>query len=212
MTQIDPNGKIDHLVYGVLDLQNAVDEIEQQTGVRPAEGGRHVGRGTRNYLLGLSPTSYLEIIALDDENPVAADQTVAFGLDALQRDRMITWAVHPSDIDGALVKSRRHGADHGKLAPMSRVDGAGNELEWTLAVSEDLPFDGLAPFLIDWGTSTHPAASGIPAAELTELVISSPDADALNALYDDLRLSVKAQPGERAMHATITGPKGSITL
>ena len=56
-----------------------------------------------------------------------------------------------------------HGADHGKLAPMSRVDGAGNELEWTLAVSEELPFDGLAPFLIDWGTSTHPAASGIPA-------------------------------------------------
>lgn len=212
MTKIDPHGNIDHLVYGVRDLAAAVDEIERQTGVRPAEGGRHLGRGTRNYLLGLSPTAYLEVIGLDDDNPAADGQSIPFRLDELDRDRIVTWAIHPADIDGALVKSRRHGADHGKLTPMSRVDADGNELHWTLASSPDAPYGGLAPFLIDWGESTQPAASGIPRAELTDLQITSPDADTLNALYQDLRLDVRAEQGETAMKATITGPKGSIVL
>lgn len=212
MSEIDPNGKIDHFVYGVLDLDQAVDAIEQQIGVRPAEGGRHLGRGTRNYLLGLSPTCYLEIIALDAEHPVSGDQTVAFHLDKLQADRMITWAIHPADIDGALVKARRHGADHGKLTPMSRVDAAGNELHWTLAVDETLPMDGLAPFFIDWADSLHPAASGIPSAELTDIEITTPDPETLNALYRDMRLDVTAQAGEPAISITIAGPTGTMTL
>ena len=213
MTQIDPNNTIDHLVYGVLDLQKAVDDIENQIGVRPVEGGRHLGHGTRNYLLGLSPTSYLEIIALDAENPTAQGRTTAFGLDRLDSDRIVTWAIHPGDIDGALVKSRRHNADHGKLTPMSRVDGSGNELHWTLAKSDDLPHAGLAPFLIDWGTSVHPAASGIPHAELIDLQITSPDADALNALYRDLGVSVVAATGDEPhLRAVISGPTGTMTL
>lgn len=212
MSFSDQNSKIDHLVYGVLDLQQAVETIEQRTGLRAAEGGRHVGKGTRNYLLALSPSAYLEIIGLDDENPVAEGQTVPFALDRLDRDRLVTWAIHPDDIDGALVKSRRHGADHGKLAPMSRVDGDGNELHWTLAVADELPHDGLAPFLIDWADSPHPAASGIPQAELADLRITTPDPEKLNALFDDLRLAVRAETGPSAISATIAGPAGSIEL
>ena len=212
MTRIDPDGLIDHFVYGVLDLPHAVDDLERRLGVRPAEGGRHLGRGTRNYLLALSPPSYLEIIALDDDNPTDPGAWVPFGLDSLQQDRVITWAVHPADLDGALVKMRRHGVDLGKATPMSRVDGDGNELHWTLAVSPELPFDGLAPFLIDWGDSPHPAGSGIPRAQLSGLQITSPAADQLNALYKEIRLDVTAAPGEAAMRITITGPAGSVTL
>ncbi|WP_106849853.1 VOC family protein [Blastococcus sp. Marseille-P5729] len=206
------SGQIDHFVYGVRDLAQAVDAIEQRTGIRPTEGGRHIGRGTRNYLLGLSPDCYLEIIALDGENPVSGDQNVAFHLDQLESDRVLTWAIHPADTDGALVKARRHGADHGKLTPMSRVDADGNELHWTLAVDETLPLHGLAPFFIDWGDSLHPAASGIAMAELTDLEITAPDADAVNALYRDLRLDVTAKPGEPAIRITIAGPAGTMTL
>ena len=213
MTELDPKGTIDHLVYGVRDLQQAVEDIAQRIGVTPSEGGRHVGRGTRNYLLALSPTSYLEIIGLDPENPVAEDQPVPFGIDRLTADRLITWAIHPHDIDHALVAARRHGADHGKLHPMSRVDAGGNELRWTLAFGDPLPLAGLAPFLIDWGDSPHPAASGIAQANLTGIQITAPNPDKISALLRDMNLNIVATPGdEPALHAEISGPKGTITL
>lgn len=38
--EVDPAHLIDHLVYGVLDLEEAVDRIADATGVKPVEGGR----------------------------------------------------------------------------------------------------------------------------------------------------------------------------
>ncbi|GAB3294507.1 VOC family protein [Epidermidibacterium keratini] len=209
---LDPNGLIDHLVYGTSDLDGAVARIEEATGVRPAEGGRHIGKGTRNYLLALSDTAYLEVIGLDADNPPEPEVSVPFGVDGLDADRLLTWAIHPGDIDGTIVKCRRYGADHGKLHPMSRDDGKGNELQWQLTVADPMPFDGLAPFLIDWGDTPHPAASGIPRAELTSFEITSPDAETLGKLYADLRLAQRPVDGPVGMRATISGPKGSIEL
>lgn len=213
MSELDPHGTIDHLVYGVVDLQQSISDIADRIGVTPSEGGRHLGRGTRNYLLALSETSYLEIIGLDPEHPADGDQNVPFGLQNLTEDRLITWAIHPRDVDHAMVVARRHGADHGKLHPMSRVDAAGNELHWTLAVGDPLPLAGLAPFLIDWQDSPHPAASSLARAELVDVRITAEDPEKITALLRELDLNIVAEPGdEPALHAVINGPKGTITL
>lgn len=213
MTEIDPHRTIDHLVYAVTDLPQSLRRIADRIGVAPSEGGRHLGRGTRNYLLALSDTCYLEIIGLDADHPADEDQTVPFGLDSLTEDRLLTWAIHPHDIDHALVVARRHGADHGKVHPMSRVDSAGRELHWSLAVGDPLPFAGLAPFLIDWQDSIHPASSGIARADLTGLRITAPEPATITALLRELDLNIVAEPGdEPALHAEITGPKGTITV
>lgn len=209
--QFDPAHLIDHLVYGVLDLEAAVDRIANATGARPVEGGRHIGRGTRNYLLGLSPTSYLEVIALDRENPVAEGKRVSFGLDALEQDRLITWAIHPTDAGAALKASRRYGADHGDLSAMSRVDANGNELSWRLASADLAPYDGLAPFIIDWGTSPHPA-DGIPAASLETLTLNSPDHEQATGLLRALGLRVTVDEGLSQIRAALRGPAGVIEI
>lgn len=209
--EFDPAHLIDHLVYGVLDLEAAVGRIADATGVKPVEGGRHLGRGTRNYLLGLSPTSYLEVIALDRENPVAEGKRVSFGLDTLKEDRVITWAIHPTDAGAALKTSRQYGADHGDLFAMSRVDGNGNELSWHLASADEAPHDGLAPFIIDWGTSSHPA-KGIPAAALEILALTSPDHDRVHGLLNSLGLQVAVGTGDPRIRATLSGPSGLIEI
>ncbi len=209
--EFDPAHLIDHLVYGVVDLEAAVDRIADATGVKPVEGGRHLGRGTRNYLLGLSPTSYLEVIALDRENPVAEGKRVSFSLDTLKEDRLITWAIHPTDTDAALQTSMQYGADHGDLFAMSRVDSKGNELSWHLASADAAPYDGLAPFIIDWGTSPHPA-DGISAASLDSLTMTSPDHEKVTGLLHSLGLQVPVEEGLPRIQATLSGPVGVVVI
>jgi hypothetical protein len=101
------DGRLDHLVFATRDLERTVGEFAAATGVRPVEGGRHEGRGSRNYLVGLGATSYLEIIGPDVERP--GTQSAPFGLDEVQGERLVTWAVRPEDIDVAVVVAREAG-------------------------------------------------------------------------------------------------------
>lgn len=202
---------LDHVVYAVPDLEAATREFAAATGVEPAEGGRHLGRGTRNVLVGFGETSYLEIIGPDPDHPADPGVATPFGLDTLDGPRLVTWAVHPADIEAAAAASAAAGADLGDVRPMSRRTPTGVLLEWRLTSTDPSHLNGVAPFLIDWGTTAHPAPA-LPRLGLRGLRATHPDPDAVAAVLDALGVRLTVEPGPPGLAALLDTPRGPVVL
>jgi hypothetical protein len=204
--------ELDHLVYGVPDLQAGVDALAERLGVRAAAGGRHAGRGTHNALLGLGPRSYLELIAVDPDQPAPTARPL-FPLDRLRLPRLVGWAVSAPDVDARVRAARGAGVDLGPVEAMGRVRPDGTALAWRLTLPSLDPGRLAIPFLIDWGTTPHPAAGAPGAASLASLHAEHPAPAALRATLAAMGVDLEVRDGpEPALLATLDGPRGRIVL
>lgn len=188
--------RVDHLIYTVPNLEVGIREIEELLGVRPTVGGRHPDYGTRNALLGLGPTTYLEIMAPDPELPRPARGRL-FGLDTLERPRLATWVLRSEEIDDLTARAMSHGLDLGPVQPGSRERPDGTVLTWKLTDPYAPRMDGAVPFLIAWGTTPHPARSAPQAGDLIDLKIEHPDPEAVRSALGTLGVEVPVEVGDR---------------
>lgn len=146
---------IDHLVITAPSLAAGTEMACEALGIRPQRGGIHVRMGTHNALLRLGEQLYLEIISVDPAAP-KPDQARWFCLDEMTLQspaRLTTWVARSDDIH---FDRAGCGGIHGEVAMMSRGD-----LHWSITIPADgaMPFDGIAPTLIQWHTKDHPAGT-----------------------------------------------------
>ena len=202
--------QIDHLVYAVPDLASAIDELERETGVRAAAGGKHLGLGTHNALLALGPRTYLELIAPDPEQPPPARHR-PFGLDDTDHARLASWALGVEDIDAAVASARAQGHDPGDPIEMQRSAPDGSVLRWKLTINA---LDGgPAPFLISWGATVHPARTAPQGVVLEQLSIEAPHPDVLTPTLRALGVDISVtSAAETALVADLRCPKGPLQL
>ena len=178
---------IDHLVITAPSLAVGTKMVYEALGVWPQLGGEHARMGTHNALLRLGEKLYLEVIAI---NPAMAkpNRPRWFRLDelALAADnspRLATWVSRSDDIHAAYAACD---GIHGEIATMSRGD-----LSWQISIRADgsMPFEGVAPHLIEWRSEHHPASRlEDRGCSLVKLEGFHPDAVRLNAILVNLGL------------------------
>jgi hypothetical protein len=204
--------RVDHLVYATPDLDRGVEEIEKLLGVRATPGGRHPGRGTRNALIKLGSTTYLEIIAPDPEQP-APEAPRPFGIDGIKESRLVAWAAKGVDLERLRDEASRKGARLGEVTSGSRRRTDGILLSWRYTDPRTVLGDGIVPFFIDWGQSPHPAQTASPGGALIALRAEHPDAQRVQRLLRALGLDLHVQSGARpALVAFIETPRGVVEL
>jgi hypothetical protein len=180
--------------------------------VKAAAGGQHPGLGTRNALVALGPTSYLEIIGPDPEQPKPAGPR-RFGIDDLKAPRIVRWVVKSNELSAVEEKAATSGVRLGPFAAGSRKRPDGVVLSWRYTDPAIVVADGLVPFFIDWGASPHPALTAAKGATLMQLRAEHPDAPRVQKMLDALGLDLKvSQASAPAIIATINSPRGRVEL
>ena len=203
---------IDHLVYATPDLNRGVEEIEKLLGVRASAGGQHPGRGTRNALLALGPTTYLEIIAPDPEQPPPKEPR-PFGIDRIKESRLVAWFVSGYDLERLRDEAVSKGVPLGEVKSGSRRRPDGVQLSWRFTDPSVLVGDGIFPLFIDWGESPHPAGTAAKGATLVSLRAEHPDVRGVTGMLRQLELDLPVERGQSpALIAVIEGPRGRVEL
>lgn len=170
---------VDHLVVGSADLDAGIAWIAERLGVAPVYGGTHEGFGTRNALVGLGPSQYLEVLALDP-GQVSARGDLASRVAAMETPGLMTVAVASRDL--------------AHPAPMSRTRPDGVHLEW------ELSFTSTPLFFIDWKLCPHPADDLPDAGRITAVTITTPAPGDLDGVD-----SVTVKTGPWRVEAEIDG-------
>lgn len=206
---------IDHITVTAPTLQAGADHVFRALGVRPQPGGEHPRMGTHNLLLRLGEALFLEVIATNPDAP-APGRPRWFGLDNLSPQaapRLSVWVARTTDIHALAAASTEA---LGPIETMSR-----GTLQWFITIPSDgvPPLGGVAPSLIQWHTTTHPATS-LPDLGLTlaRLELRHPEPQRVQRLLDHIQLSGPvtvsrvASASEAGLVAHIQTPAGMPVL
>lgn len=91
---------IDHVIYGVQDLDAAAVRLNGEYGLGFIRGGRHPG-GTANSIAPLQPPQYLELIAVADP---AGELAQLLRREMNGGERLVGWAIETDDLDAVGVR------------------------------------------------------------------------------------------------------------
>jgi hypothetical protein len=173
--QMSDISAVDHLVIGGSDLYDLERWWKDRAGVAAQRGGSHPGVGTWNSLVGVGPSTYVELIAPDPTRP-APGQPRPFGVDRLRGPSLVTFAVAVSDIERSAEMVAEHGIEPGEIRSMSRIRPDGVVLSWRLAVPPEPVLAGVMPFLIEWAPeSHHPCDTLVQYLDFVDLILFHPD-------------------------------------
>jgi Glyoxalase-like domain len=185
--------RLDHVIYGTVDLDVATARIEAELGLEVLPGGRHVGQGSHNRIVPLGP-GYLELLAIADRAEAQASPIGRLLLKRLEEDGLIAYAV--SGVDVPAVAERL-----GTPLHTVRRDTMG---AYVTGVEAALT-ESFLPFFVGSDAPRHPGDSGT-AGGLTWVEVAG-DADRLREWLGGEALPIRVVGGPPALRAIGIGER-----
>lgn len=206
--------QIDHIVYTVFNLEEAIDSFEQKLGVRPVFGGYHKTEGTKNALLKLDRGIYLELLAADDENKEIKPPRW-MGVDVLTKEQITRWALKSDDLPKDAAVLQEYHADMGRIKGGSREVAGGGLLQWELIMPLSKPELEVLPFMVDWSSSEVHPFDQLPElnCQLKELYVKHPEAVKIKQCFEKLGVELRIEQSEEIeIKALIRCPQGIVEI
>jgi len=202
--------RVDHLVWYCPDLEAGARYFADLMGCEPAYGGVHPGEGTRNSLVALGDSTYVEILARDPAQPV---DCLDSELGTLTGEGLYHWAVGCVELERVREQGLAAGLEASALTEGGRRLPDGRWLGWRLLGFRNHGLGALVPFFIDWMESDHPAKSAPRGASLLGMKALSPDPERVRAVYRALGLDIPVTAGSApGVLAVVSGPNGTHEL
>jgi len=210
---MDIGRKIDHIVYAVLNLEEAMQWFEKLTRIAPIFGGFHTTQGTKNALVNLGNNCYLELLAIDKQN-TAITAPRWMGIDQITAPQITRWSLktNQSTKDSKVLKA--YDAKMGQIQGGQRKMTNGELLVWDMIMPLANPAVEIIPFMTDWQKSTtHPTLQLPQQCELLSLQLIHPTPLQLQAALNKLEIKLKIKQGENpAIRTRIKCPVGVVEI
>ncbi|MCC3861948.1 VOC family protein [Pseudemcibacter aquimaris] len=210
--------KIDHIIFAVSDYDEAIEFLQNKSGIKAADGAIQKERGTRNALLSAGNQTYLEILAPDPaqmpfnptENPKTAFASV---ISQFENSEVDMFAYSTNDIDAAKKNGEELGLKVGGPYEGSRTIPSGEVITWSEMEFYGHEFGQFIPFVMNWGTSTHPGTTSPKGIELKEIIVQHPKNEELAKIYKALGVPATVEYGEKpVIKVKLSSKKGDFEL
>jgi hypothetical protein len=210
---MDRLANIDHIVYCVPNLHRAVDNLTSLLGVRPVIGGRHEAHGTKNALLHLGESCYLEILAIDEENKGISSPRW-MGVDSIDQPQITRWSLKAINLEEQSKIVHNYHPDMGQIITGQRITPLGELLKWNMIVPLASPTVELVPFFTDWSNSGRHPTDALPAeCELVSLNFFYPFPDQVQPIFDKLEIDHKiVLSNEARVTIEVRCPNGLVQI
>jgi len=202
---------IDHVVWGVDDLDRAAAGVQARYGLASMPGGRHPDWGTANRIVPLGST-YLELLAVVDPDEAAADPVGSGYVRHIQQaPGLMLWCVATDELDAIALRLGL------SLQAKSRVLPDGTRIGWRMAGLGAALDDPSLPFFIAWDVAPehHPgrmaAAHAQALAGIASVTVGA-DPAALSAWLggESLPVHLGGPPGVNSV--TVATAAGEIVI
>ena len=202
-------GTLDHLLFGGRDLDAAVADLYERSGVEAVFGGHHPELGTQNALARIGERRFLEVIAPAPALPAGG---LARELAKRFEPGLVMWAARAASAAASSVRAKAVGLK-ATVVDGHRARPGGGIVRWRNTFVSGHGAGTLVPFFIEWDDDYHPAEDAPPGLALESVTIETPDPARLRAIFSALDVKASVRKGRRdRLRAMLESPRGPVVL